>query len=209
MKRIITFFLGFAICSGILLLSGCTIFDDIFGSKDYGAYTSITFQIRATYGGVNSEGIHKFVINDQVLNNSYFVFNVLNGCNETCSGAIYESTYTFTATINSTTCTATQQYIDWKYWTYNNNATNCKCLITSYEASITGYTYEEGKDDPGTPNITGLDQLENLENCTGTFSTDCETTVTLHFSSPHATQKIQASPSVIQAKHLCWDGKIS
>jgi hypothetical protein len=208
MKRNIKFFWGLLVCSALLSLSGCNIFDDIFGSKDYGAYTSITFQIRATYGGVNSEGFHKFTVNNQVLNNSHFVFNVLSGCNDTCSGAVYQDTLTFTATIDSSTCTATQQYIDWIYWKYNNNSTNCKCLTTSYEASVTGYTYEDGKDDPGTPVISGLEQLEALNNCSGNFSTDCETTVTLRFTSSHAAEKIQAIPSAVQVKQFCSDGKI-
>lgn len=189
----------------IITSSGCNFFDDLFGSKDYGQYTSITFRIIATYGGVNSEGTHKFTVNGQVLDNSYFVYNVTDGCNETCSGAIYEDPKTFDVTINSNTCTATQRYIDWIYWHYNNNGSNCKCLVTSYQASIVSYTYEEGKDDPGSPIISGLDQLEAFENCTGNYSTDCETTVTLNFSSAYSTgQNLQTSAvEAVSVKQVC------
>lgn len=191
----------------ILSLSGCNFFDDLLGNKDVGQYTSITFRITATYGGVNSEGTHKFTVNNNVLNNDYFVFNTTSGCNDTCSGAIYEDPVTMEITINSNTCSATQEYINWTYWTYNNNGTNCKCLVTSYEAAIIGYTYEEGQDDPGTPIISGLEQLEAFENCSGTFSTDCETTVTLNFSSPHSTGA-QKSPTPVVAvgKQICSPG---
>lgn len=193
---------------GILSFTGCNLIDDLLGSKDYGQYTSITFQIIVTYGGVNSEGTHKLTVNNNVLNNSYFLFNVNSGCNETCSGAIYEDPYTFTVTINSTSCTATQQYIDWIYWTYNYTGTNCKCLITSYHASIVSYTYEDGKDDPGTPIISGLDQLEAFENCSGNFSTDCETTVTLNFSSLYSGQNQQSSTATaVQVKQICSPGE--
>ena len=188
----------------LLTLTGCNIFDDLLGTKDFGQYTSITFQIIATYGGVNSEGIHKLSINNNVLNNAYFVFDTTSGCDESCSGAIYENPITLTATINATTCTATQQYIDWIYWKYNNNSNNCKCLVTSYQASIIDYTFEEGKDDPGTPIINGLDQLETFENCTGTFSTDCETSVTLNFSSPNQSGAKKSSAAVVVVrKQVC------
>lgn len=193
----------------VIMFAGCNLFDDLIGSKDYGQYTSITFRINATYGGVNSEGTHKFTVNGQILDNSYFVYNVTNGCNDTCSGAIYEDPKTFEVTINSNTCTATQRYIDWIYWHYNNNGSNCKCLVTSYQASIISYTYEEGKDDPGTPIISGLDQLEAFENCTGNYSTDCETTVTLNFSSANNRgQKLQSSTvEAVSVKQVCSPGE--
>lgn len=194
---------------GIMTFTGCNIFDDLIGSKDYGQYTSITFRIIATYGGVNSEGTHKLTVNGQVLNNAYFVYNVTDGCNETCSGAIYENPMTFDVTINSTTCTATQSYIDWIYWKYNYSGSNCKCLVTSYQASIVSYTYEQDKDDPGNPVISGLDQLEAFENCSGNFSTDCETTTTLNFSSPYNTgQSLQSSTATaVSVKQICSPGE--
>ena len=91
---------------------------------------------------------------------------------------------------------------------FDNNGSNCKCLITSYQASIVSYTYEEGKDDPGSPVISGLDQLEAFENCIGNYSTDCETTVTLNFSSPYTGQNQQSSTATaVQVKQICSPGE--
>jgi hypothetical protein len=210
MKKSMFHLLVIASFLAILSTAGCSIFDDLTGSKDYGAYTGITFRIIVTYGGVNSEGTHELTVNGQVLDNSYFVYNSTAGCDESCSGAIYENPKTFEVTINSTSCTATQRYVDWIYWHYNNNGSNCKCMTTSYQASIISYTYEEGKDDPGSPIISGLEQLEAFENCTGNFSTDCETTVTLNFSSAYNTgQNVQSSAvDAVSVKQVCSPEKI-
>ena len=59
------------------------------------------------------------------------------------------------------------------------------------------YTYEAGKDDPGTPIITGFDHLNNLDlaaDCTTTGRlTNCKHEVELTFESAYTSRDKSAS----------------
>ena len=211
MKKVLFIFISIIIVVFLMSLPSCNVIEDIFGGGDYGNYTSITFQITVTYGGENSNGRHKLTINNQVLHNHLFKFHVEDDCDDDiCEDAVYENALTFNVTINSATTTATQEYLDWAYWKIKPTGTTCKCLATTYQASIVSYTYEDGKDDPGTPIIGGFEQLENWDidtHCTGGATNDCIISVTLTFTSSKATGAIESGPvSAVQAKKECIEG---
>jgi len=194
----------------VIFLISTTSCKAIFGGGDYGNYTSITFRLTVTYGGQNCDGRHRLTINDKVLHNHIFKFYVEDDCDDDiCEDAVYENTLNFEVTINSNTTTATQEYLDWAYWKIRPTGTTCKCLTTSYEANIVSYTYEEGKDDPGTPVIGGFEQLENWDidtYCTGGAVNGCTFSATLTFTSSKATGTVKSTPvRAVQIKKDCLE----
>jgi hypothetical protein len=211
MKKAIFIFISIIVVVFLISTTSCKFIEDIFGGGDYGNYTSITFRVTVTYGGENSEGTHKLTIDNQVLHNHQFKFHVEDDCDDDiCEDAVFEDALTFTVTINSATTTATQEYLNWKFWKIKPVGTSCKCLTTTYQANIVSYTYEDGKDDPGTPIIGGFDGLENWDfdsHCTGGDTNDCTISVTLTFTSPKATGAVQNGPvTAVQSKKECIEG---
>lgn len=209
MKKVLFIFASFIII--IFFLMPTTSCKDIFGGGDYGEYTSITFRLTVTYGGQNSDGRHKLTINNQVLHNHIFAFHVQDDCDDDiCEDAVFEDSLTFTVTINSNTTTAVQEYLNWAYWKIKPVGATCKCLTTTYQANIVSYTYEEGKDDPGTPVIGGFEQLENWDSdtyCTEGNVNDCIISATLTFTSSKAIGTVQSKPvTAVQIKKECIEG---
>lgn len=77
------------------------------------------------------------------------------------------------------------------------NKTNVKTLCTEYSGEIVSYQYESGKDDPGTPVITGFDDLTGWTadtHCTRDGRQhNCNIGATLTFASPYTTKEKRAA----------------
>ena len=95
-------------------------------------------------------------------------------------------------------------YLNWDYYSFKSPGTNYKVLCTNWNISVEKYEYEEGKDDPGTPVLSGLDQLslDMDSDCVQKTQRvhDCTTTATITFSAPTARSRAQQVYSVTQTK---------
>lgn len=176
-----------AIVLSILFLSQCKAIKDIIDpEKDYGAYTSVTLQFTVTFKGLNSTGQRKVKVNDGTYINEGFVYTrkYSDSADIICENAETDKTHTFQVTVNATDFKIILSYTDWAYHGFVNNGTNYKLLCSEWSASIVSYTYTDGKDDPGTPLVSGLDSLAlNIDNhCTGTIVHDCQTEADISIS---------------------------
>lgn len=185
----------------IIGFSGCKTIEEIITGKDYGNYTSITVRISVNYKGLNSSGTRNLTLaGNVVLNEKFQIFGTATG-NETCDDAILDKSHTFEVTISTTSMEVISQFINWDYTVWNNNKTNWKMLCTEWSGSIVSYTYEAGKDDPGSPVISGFDLLNGFtidNHCTsnGGRVHDCEIAVNLTFASAYTSKDSNAADYV-------------
>lgn len=199
---IIIFFLSF----------GCKVIEDVenlIGEKDYGNYTSITIRITVAYKGLNSTGIRKLTIGNEVKVNENYSFGGTATMGSTCEDAILDKTFSFDITITTTSLPVKQEYFDWDYLKFATNKTNVKMLCTEWSGSIVSYLYVSGKDDPGSPVIDGFDALNGFnvdDHCQkdGVRRHDCETSVDLSFSSPHTTKSTTATRTTAVSVKKEW-----
>lgn len=207
MKRVVIITVIFSL---LLLLPGCKKVIDKITGKDYGKYTSITVRITINYKGLNSKGIRKFSVDDVAQVNEYFSIAGTPTMNSTCDDSILDKTHVLELTITKTTMEVLQQYFDWDYTKWKWNSTNVKMLCTKYKGEIVSYQYESGKDDPGTPLITGLDDLVGWtteSNCTKAGRMhNCNIGATLTFGSPYTTQNNAAkSTAFVSQRKIVTD----
>ena len=185
----------------IIGFSGCKTVKDIISGKDYGAYTSIVVKIAADYYGMNSTGFRKLTINGNVAYNDKFTIFGTAFLGADCPDEqIFSKSYSVDTTLTSTSMTLIVEFINWDYTKFKKFGDNLKMLCTIWSGSIVSYTYEAGKDDPGTPIISGFDLLNNLDlvaDCTNNGRiTNCKHEVEITFSSPHTTTDKNASDFV-------------
>ncbi len=164
----------------VFFLSQCKAIQDILDpEKDYGEYTSITLQFTITFKGLNSTGQRSVKVHETTHINEGFVYTKKYSQSDdiNCNNAETDKTHTFQTTVNAKAFKIILAYNDWAYYGVVNNGTNYKLLCSDWTASIVSYTYTSGKDDPGSPLVNGLDQLNlNVDNhCTGTIVHDCLT----------------------------------
>ena len=180
-----------------IFLSQCKTIDDIIDSKDYGAYTSITIQFSVSFRGLNSIGHRTVSVHDVEYVDENFTYSKKYSTSDeyVCENADVDKTHTFQVTLNVTSFKIALAYNDWDYYGYVNNAVNYKLLCSEWTASIVGYTYTNGKDDPGTPLVNGLDKLQlDLDNhCTGTRVHDCLTEADITITRNTSGNDVQAA----------------
>ena len=209
MKKLL-FMISTLLCILLLIgLTGCTKVKELITGKDYGNYTSITVRITVNYKGLNSTGIRKLTLaGDVSLNEKYTIAGTAT-TDSTCDDAILDKSYSFDVTISSTTLNVISEYINWDYTKYKRIGTNVKMLCTEWGGSIVSYTYEAGKDDPGSPVISGFDLLNgfDIENhCVADGRQhDCTLEVDLTLSSPYTNVNKNAAEYVYAASSSTYN----
>lgn len=203
MKKIV---LAFCIAAISLIMSQCKTIDDIIDPKDYGDYTSVTVQFTVTFKGLNSIGHRTVTVHDGEYVAENFSYSKKPGSSEenTCENAVADKTHTFQVTLNVTSFKVTLAYNDWDYYGYVSNAVNYKLLCSEWSASVVGYTYTSGKDDPGTPLMSGLDKLalDIDSHCTGTRVHDCLTEADITISRNTTGSDIQSACAFTSTTNL-------
>ncbi len=203
MKKLL-FLISALLCIYLLIsLPGCTKVKELITGKDYGNYTSITVRITVNYKGLNSTGIRKLTLGGNVALNENYTIAGTATMDSTCEDAILDKAYSFDVTISTTTLNVISEFINWDYTKYKKIGTNVKMLCTEWGGSIVSYTYEDGKDDPGSPVISGFDLLNgfNIQNhCVADGRQhDCILAVDLTFSSAYTNVDKNAAEYVYAA----------
>jgi len=198
------------ICILLLIsLPGCKTVKELIEGKDYGNYTGITVRINVNYKGLNSTGIRKLTLAGNVALNENYTIAGTATMNSTCEESILDKSYSFDVTITTTTLKAVSEFINWDYTKFKKTGTNVKMLCTEWSGSIVSYTFESGKDDPGSPVISGFDLLNGLDIETHCVADgrqhDCRLEVDLTFSSPYTNTDKKAAEYVYAASTAAYN----
>ena len=204
---------GFGTILGVVLLAGVVWY--LFLSKNaplkkkkYGAYTSVTAKLDITFKGINSKGTRILTIGGVEKLNEWYTFPQDCDSNSTCDDATKTRSHSYTFTTTGSSFKLILEYMGWNYYTWKAGY-NCKWLCVNTTMSIVDYAWEEGKDDPGSPSIGGLEQLSqfNVDDVCVERTTridDCTQELTVSYSRGSSKARtLKRSYSVSSSKKKC------
>jgi len=156
--------------------------------KEKGDYTSITVKIDVTYKGANSKGYRRLTLAGDVKHHENYTFTQAANQNSSCDNSQLGKTYSYNVTVNGKSLAVKHEFLNWDYYGFISPGTNYKFLCTQWTVTIVNYQYTSGKEDPGSPTISGTDSLVMVVSRDCVQKTqrlhDCTTNAAITFSAP-------------------------